>query len=476
MRFIILFVTLSCSITVMAQSSCNCIDVFSKVVQKLQINYIGYIDKITPNTKEFARITDSVQHAVNKANPIQCLTLINRWIAFFKDGHVSLRVNDELSKDSIRLLFQNAEQAPVTEADFKKYIDTHTGQLDSLEGIWEDDAKTYRFAVMRDGHKANRFTGFVLKADSVYWMPGQVKFKMEKTGKQYRMIYFNSIYHVPGAAPVQVTQRLMRLHLPLSIYNLNKSYPGKASNVAAVVKSRNPSFAILDSNTCLLTIPSAGTFIYKHEIDSMLNRFDAVIKRTPHLIIDVRNNLGGTETCFDNVMPLLYTRPVTSPWSLVLSTPDNINEVYAVTDYPGVSDSLKKVFIQWADSLRAHINTTYELLPVTTEVRKTIFPYPQKVSILINEYCASSTEIFLQRARQSDKVKLYGHHTLGAFDYSDANSSKVAGCNWYKLRYSTSRTGTAFSEPIDGKGFQPDVVIEDDAIDWIEYVRSLPLK
>ena len=51
----------------------------------------------------------------------------------------------------------------------------------------------------------------------------------------------------------------------------------------------------------------------------------------------------------------------------------------------------------------------------------TIYSQPNNIAILIDKNCASSTEEFLLMAKQSKKVKLFGHPTSGALDISTLN-------------------------------------------------------
>ena len=96
--------------------------------------------------------------------------------------------------------------------------------------------------------------------------------------------------------------------------------------------------------------------------------------------------------------------------------------------------------------------------------------YPKTVSVIINEYCASSTELFLLQAKQSSKVVIFGKHSAGAVDYSDAVTMKMP-CELFSLRYSTSRTNRLPAEPLDNIGIRPDVAIPDNIVNWVEFVQ-----
>lgn len=232
--------------------------------------------------------------------------------------------------------------------------------------------------------------------------------------------------------------------------------------------SLNPSFKILNEQTCILTIPSAR-LEYKGIVDSLLVLHKDVLRKTPHFIIDVRENRGGSTLVFDNLIPYLYTQPIITEGAMVLATEENIRNLYEVTDYPNVSDSMKAVFRTEAAALRAHIGTEYLLWNNDTFTMKQVLPYPEKISLLINQNVGSSTEMFVLKARQSKKVKLFGTHTAGVVDYSDVVPYMMP-CTLFAFGVPSSRTLRMPAEIIDNTGIPPNVEIPANTTDWVQFV------
>jgi hypothetical protein len=439
------------------------------MVNKMELNYIGFNDKVTPsNRKAYEHLTDSLQQSIAAADEPSCLRAMKKWLEFFNDLHVSVFINDDKANHhTIRKLFEHTRKIPLSEKELKIYLDNNTGP-DSLEGIWEDEARQYRIGIMRNKQHPDQFEGFVLKADSLYWMPGQVKMEIKKSGAAYELTAYASRDHAISAPAFKVS----RLRLEIGAYgSWYKTYPAESKRPAPFVMNTDPYFSTPGDKVCLLTIPSAG-MNNKSKVDSILQQQDAYIKRTPHLIIDLRNNTGGSVLCFEKLYPLLYTQPIITKGASVMATEDNVANYYDMWDFPGVSDSMKAVFKKDAQELRAHLGGIYPLWPPDTLKFDEVAEYPQKVSILINEYCASSTELFLLKARQSSKVRLYGTHTMGAVDYADAVTLKMP-CALFSLRYSTSRSDRLPDAPIDNIGIHPDVKIPADVKDWVKYVSNL---
>lgn len=472
MRYILLFYLCLLQLQVAAQH-CACADNFRYMVEKMEKNYVGFNDKVTAQSRNAYRIlTDSLLRQAGTADMRTCLSLMSGWLSFFKDGHVSVFVNEDSSNyQLIREMYSNTERVPLSRREFSAYLDKNAGKLDSLEGIWEDETGAYQLGIIHvPGAASAELLAFVLKADSLYWLPGQVKAKFSKEQGRYRIAAYYNRTHAYSTPQLSVKNKYV---FNIAGYgNWYRKYPaGPAMEQQKLANDRHPCFRIIDSTTCLLAIPSAR-LDYKGQIDSLLKANETLIKRTPHFIIDLRDNGGGSVLCFEKLLPLIYTRPFISEGASVLATPDNIRDYYAITDYPNISDSMKNVFKKEAEVLWAHEGQLYNLWPNDTLKFDTVFPFPGKVSVLINGNCASSTELFLLKARQSDKVTIYGQHTLGAVDYADAATSRLP-CGFFRLRYATSRSNRLPKEHIDNIGLQPDVLIPEQVKDWVQYVRIL---
>lgn len=450
-----------------AAQDCNCYDNLGFMVSKVEKNYAGFNDKITAlNNKAYKRFTDSLlKVAAREKEVIPCLALMRKWLDFFKDKHMAILVNEDTAHYSaIRKLFSHTPTVKMPEQELKAYLDK--GVRDSLEGIWEDESGTYRMGIMRSAENpGSKFTAFILRADSLYWMPGQVKATLQKTGGQYKVISYLKRDHTKVfAPPATVAKDSFSIGEFGTWY---KVFPGKERQVA---ESYHPYFKVLDDTTCLLAIPSA-LLTYKGEIDSIMNRYDSQLRQTKHLILDLRNNGGGSFLCFDKLWPFIYTNPIITKGGSVLATEDNIRHYYEITDFPNISDSMKAVFAREAKELWEHKGTLYKLWKGDTTRFDTVLPRPARISVIINEYCASSTELFLLKALQSKKVKLYGRNTFGAVDYTDVVTEKPP-CALFKLRYPTARSNELPENPIDNTGIRPHVRIADDVKDWVDYVRK----
>jgi C-terminal processing protease CtpA/Prc len=99
--------------------------------------------------------------------------------------------------------------------------------------------------------------------------------------------------------------------------------------------------------------------------------------------------------------------------------------------------------------------------------------FPVKVAIICNQYNGSTDESFLLKAKQSNKVKVFGRPTSGVLDISNINKVDFPN-GQFQLIYSMTASLWLPAFSIDGVGIQPDYFIDDTIPeeDWIYFVQS----
>ncbi|MBV7529434.1 S41 family peptidase [Chitinophaga sp. sic0106] len=475
-HYVTLFLLLTCH--ALQGQDCNCGNDFRFMVQKVQHNYAGYDDKVTPsNQQRFAELTDSLRQVADQSDTYQCLGVMRTWLRFFRDLHMNVFIKEDTSNyDIIRRAFRQAETIAESPEAFTAYLARNVPALDTLEGIWEDETKTYRIGIKKGQQEdSSLFSGFILRADSIFWLPGQIKMKLRKTGGNYQIIAFYTRDHSLIIPPVTITGTTIDMGIYGIWHKVIQGDNGAAYTAISAARQREPSFRVLDRDNCVLTMPSFG-LAYKPMIDSLIKQNAPILATTRRLIIDLRNNSGGSVLCFENILPYLYTRPVITIGGRVRATAENIRDYYSITDYPNIGDSMKAVFRHELATLQLHVGEYFDLWPDDTLTLPGIRKYPASVAIIINGNCASSAEMFLLKAKQSSKVKLYGAHTMGAVDYTDVLATPMP-CSIFVLRYPTSSSNRLPDYPLDNFGIVPDVLIGEDIPDWVEEVwKSDPVK
>ncbi|MBO9676396.1 MAG: hypothetical protein J7577_23345 [Sphingobacteriaceae bacterium] len=450
---------------------CNCGDNFKFVVERIKKNYPGYSDKVNISDKsKFERFTDSLQSEANKAPKFQCLPVLRTWLSFFKDKHIGITYDDSsYSKEQIRSYYASDEKTVWTDSLFASYLSKNRSSLDSLEGIWKDNTGVYQIGIVKEN--TNDFIGFIIKADGVRWMPGQVKLRIVKKDNQYFLKYFRALDHSQNQLSLNKTKDTLTLGDGVVTSKWYKhSVAASPSNNRTLDSDSGPKFKILDDKTYVFEMPSFASPDYVNVMDSIIKKNSGEIDKRDHLIIDLRKNYGGTVLVYDKLIPYLYTNPILTEGARVLATEENIRDYYSKIP-SNASESRKKVLERNLSILKSHIGELYPLYPVDTVRMAEVRSYPKFVSLIIDKNTASAAELFILKAKQSSKVKLYGTNSSGAIDYLEVVRTKLP-CGFYSLGYPACKSLRLPGYPLDNVGIKPDIEIPAGISDWIEFVKA----
>jgi Peptidase family S41 len=457
--------------------NCNCGDNFKFVVERIKKNYPGYSDKVNfSNKNKFERFTDSLQNEANKAATYQCLPVLRTWLAFFNDKHLGVTYDDSgYSKEQIRTYYSKEEKTNWTDSLFASYLNKKQSGRDSLEGLWKDQSGAYQIGIVRDKGNKNDFIGFIIKADGARWVSGQVKLKISQKDGQYFLKYYRAVDHSLNS--LSFTKR--KDTLTLGDANVtSRWYKNSVIVPQPSQKEQNTAvssvFRILDDKTCLFEMPAFASLENVKVMDSLIKKNAGELDKRDHLIIDLRNNYGGSVLGYDKLIPYLYTNPILTEGASVLATEENIRDYYSHVP-SNASDSRKKVLERNLSILKSHVGELYPLYPVDTVRMPEVLSYPKYVSLIVNKSTASAAELFILQAKQSSKVKIYGTNSSGAIDYLEVVRTELP-CGFYRLGYPACKSSRLPDYPLDNIGIKPDIEISLETSDWTDFVRKHRVK
>ena len=447
---------------------CNCLEQFDWLQQKLALNYSGYRDKVTAENKAaFEQHTAAFREKIAASTAdTNCLRLLTDWSRWFRDGHVQLYLKGGGAQEApevIRARYAGWEHIDLTEAAARAYLDL-PGR-DPMEGIYKPGEGSYRVALIRKASPERDFAAIILNADSVWWMPGQVKFDLKQGPPgQYTARYYMRDHSERNPAVTFEAGKLSFTDLGAWY----RQYPGKP---VAPEKTHVFTIARLDTATLLLRVPTMNEGV-RQELDSLINANSTQLERTPNLIIDCRGNGGGSDITFLPLQPYVYSGPVKGYNMQTYATDDNIEKYRRLRTNKDFPKKYRRYFSHIERKLRRNKGKFVGKCKEATEGIKKIKPYPRKIAILIDGGCASSCEQFVYNARQSNRVTLIGQHTAGIFDYGNLHSLEFP-CGQFTLWYPTSRSCRVDAgQGIDGKGIPPGVRIDDEKTDWVAFARD----
>ena len=448
---------------------CNCTEQFHWLRQKLAGNYSGYRDKVTVQSQaEFDRHTAGFQPKIAQSQAdTTCLRLMYEWARWFRDGHVQLYAKAGPTTDDpaeIRRRYTDWEKISLTEPEARVYLD-QPGR-DPVEGIYQNAEGNYRVAVIQNSTSERDFAAVVLKADSIWWMPGQVKFDLKKAKS---LSTFMSRYYMRDHSQRNPSVTFSDSKLEFSeLGTWYKQYPGTPSIPA---KTQIFTLTKLDSQTLLLTVPTFNESV-RLELDSLVKANAALLERTPNLIIDCRNNGGGSDITFYPLRSYVYSGPVKDYRGQIYATEDNVQKYENLRNNKDFPKKYRRQFGRMAKKLRRHMGEYVGKCGIATDRFRKIKPFPKQVAILINGNCASSCEQFVYYSEQSTRVTLIGQNTAGILDYGNLHNLDFP-CGKFGLAYPTSRScGVEVGKGIDGVGISPDVRVGEKEKDWVEFARQ----
>ncbi len=477
MKKTILIVLLALPVFVNAQN-CDCEKNFNWAKETFEQNDAGFTYAIEKKGREtYEQHNYLFEQKVKNIEDINvCVQTIYEWMKFFRSGHIGVQVmfnpNDETnentqSEQDIIEKFKDWEKIEINVKEFKEYLDTKKEK--DFEGIWISEPYEIGIKKVED-----KYLGFIIKADGIYWREGQIKFKIDSSNSS--TFYMKNHFPQNFEQTVLIGEDLIEMGFIL----LSRKYPEikkEKADIARYIKTMeadSPYFEKVNENTTLLRIPSFA-WQQKQKIDSVISANKESILQTPNLIIDIRNNGGGSDESFEELLPLVYTNPIRTIGVELLSTPLNNQRMLDIINekYGKVDDKEKRRYQEYYDKLEQHIGEFVMLneYPVTITTYDTIYPNPQNIGIIINEFNGSTTEQFLLAAKQSKKVKLFGTTTAGILDISNMYFVP-SPCNQFGLAYCISKSKRIPEMAIDGKGIQPDYYIDKDILkyQWTDFV------
>lgn len=472
MKRIILITLLVFPLLANAQD-CNCEKNFNWVKETFEKNDAGFTYVINSKGNETYQKHNAI--FLNKVKNIsdlnECVKTIYEWSTFFRKGHIGFqnvqsKAPKKLSKQEIIKKYKDTEKVNIDLENFKDYLKSKKTQ--DYEGFW--DANQFKVGVKKIG---NEYIGFITEADGTYWTKNQVKFKIKSDGsvdfymKDHSKHTFNSADFIGTNFLEMGFVNLVRVGT--EIEPEVKKYLNK-------IFTRKPFFEKLNKKTAYIRIPSFRNS-NKKNIDSLILAHKSEILKTENLIIDLRNNGGGSDRSYEELLPIIYTNPIRTVGTEFLSTETNNRRMleFSKDTVNGFDqkfkDFAKKSYIKLSKHIGEYVNLEDKLIRTTTFGE--IYEYPKNIGIIINDRNASATEQFLLASKQSKKVKLFGTTTAGVLDISNMYYVK-SPCEEFEFGYGLSRSARIPGMTIDGKGIQPDFYIDKTIPKhkWIEFVTK----
>ncbi|NSL89997.1 hypothetical protein ECE50_024365 [Chitinophaga sp. Mgbs1] len=443
-------------ITANARQRCNCERKLDSLKLFVENNYAGFSARVTTTgLPAYQAEYDTYRRQAARINSEKyCYYLLGKWINAFNDKNLHIS-GGRFAPDSLPLTVDRVRDL---------YLKTAA----DIEGIYQQGS-VYTIAVVKSARGLRTYAGVIIHSAVGSWQPGHVKLELIPAGYgYYDVIMYGKDYGASRGATD--TTALLAAQGWKKVGRNVVAAPRKVTAAEVLFPeetSGNAYYRQLDSSTGYLRLKSVSAA----SIDSVISAHSGQLRRNARMVLDLRDNNGGTDLVYRSIRPLLYT----GPWQLegddFLATPENIRrfeqEVAAAESLPSGEREKYRQLIHRSDTAPG------KFIPFTPDETITlpeVLPYPARIAVIMNRNSAGAAEQLIIESRKSSKVKRLGEPATGAAD--------AAGC-CHKQFYSPdlilawpvtrSRRITA-GEVADGKGIQPDVKVDLSRKGWLEEV------
>lgn len=203
------------------------------------------------------------------------------------------------------------------------------------------------------------------------------------------------------------------------------------------------------------------------KMEAYLNTYAFDLLSCSSLIIDVRDNPGGTDASFYNLLAYCFNDEIALSMIDTEEIEFNMTERNYQLRMPRLKKNLSNqedqslidYYNKFVDFMDANRNKGFVKMDFYHSSSDRIikgYAHITDVIILIDSDCLSSAESFVNIAKTSNKVKLLGRPTGGALDYCNLAEQKYN--NRFSFKYPTSRSGNIdLGKSVNNVGIIPDI-------------------
>lgn len=473
-KILVLLLTVTFAQKTFSQNQCNCSENIDFVAKQIEENSASFANQVIEYDR-FSEYNKHKKHIQIIAKQIktqkECLGIIQYYLSFLRDAHQKLYLTNDYypfksfndSIDVKKFINGNVDNFPI-----KKMV------TKGILGNWHYKDGTYSVQIQKNSQNGRKFVGVLLDTirnnNQFLGNKGDLKIEIYKNYKDELYAVYWSFGQQPSSYKVEYNDDVLKLGRSLIFYRDNSKT--KTSNQYKIPDSTY--FEELSYQTNYLRI-NTFDFENKKNIDSILiNKREKILSKD-NLIIDVRNNGGGSDLSYYPLLPYImdkkiYQNPIaaSSIWVSKDNFQDYYNERY-LYDVKTKQDSINAD--NEIEELRKYIGK-FEPYEKTTSTVDSLLPFPKKVYVIQNRWDASSTEGFILTAKQSEKVKTFGENTGGFVSYGEWRKLDIPNLPaWISL----TQKKMIFYDDSDFEmiGIKPEIELNpDEERNWIEIVKQ----
>lgn len=350
-----------------------------------------------------------------------------------------------------------------------KYLAENKKNKDRNIGLWINDLQTDILGVISVDEKKKIYEGYILhSSDSA--KVGKLVLRFKAENKQSNLCEFINTYF--QYRQFSLVTHLNKREFQIGSYSRWRRLSNNELTKKSLVSpySYSASIHIEKKGVVIVKIPdNSGENI--QVVDSLVQTYKKEIENSRLLVVDIRNNPGGTIRVYSKLLPYIYTNEIKRPDGYIYVSEDllqyerkNLKKIDSVKNSEEYSSQIKYI-----DSLNKLVGKKI-LYKGKSKIYEAVNPGPIKVALLVNYGCMSAAEAMILDFKQSKKVVVFGEKTAGAIDnlntFAMRTPSELYSMWMPTFRSIASETHAHYSRI----GIEPDVYIKKKDKDWIQFL------
>ncbi|SRR5690554_744651 len=474
MKITLIIIIAFFSNSVFSQKKCDCLQILNYVSKQIENNSASYAHQVI----EYKRQNEYNKHkkqifkiAKETKTEKECLGIVRYYLSFLRDSHQELYITNTYYP------FKSFNDTVAVKKFIKENVKNYKlikNNPKEILGNWYYENGLFSIQIQKNNKKGREYIGILtddLRNNNQFLgYKGDLKIDFYKNDIGELVAIFWSFGQKPSFYKVEFNQDTLKIGRNLTFYRNH-------------IDIKNQDYFKLPDSTYFKQISNETNYFRIHSfdfenktvIDSILKENKEKLISKENLIIDVRNNGGGSDLSYYPMLPFImdkksYKNPIaaSSIWVSKDNFQDYYNERY-MYDVTTKQDSLNTD--KEIEELRKHIGG-FEPFVKTSSNIDFIYSHPKKVYIIQNRGVASSTEGFILTAQQSDKVKTYGENTGGYVSYGEWRKLEIPN---FPAWISMTQKKMIFYDDSDFEtfGIKPYIELNSDfEKDWINIVQK----
>ena len=355
-----------------------------------------------------------------------CIIYLDQYAALLKDHHSDIGFNlsrIDLSTPDLVADFKKSEnyqrfkKVTIDSTQFTSMLNKKN--IEDVEGIYSN-GKSIIFGIVKNENDTSSYSGVVLKSNKLL-DAGHVLLELTRTQGNTFNVTYNAGLMGFNIQKLIKNQKIENGLIPS--FGFSKTNP--------ISNEKEYEFKVLNDSTNYIKLSS-----FDGKLSDKLNSFyDSIhmnIISRPYLIIDIRNNGGGSEKSYLNLLKYAYTNPLKIDSALVWVSPENIKR------YEEESVERNRELI-----IRMKASKPFTFIPQTLDGENiwsldSTMMYPKKIALLYNRGTASAAEGMIVYFTQSNKVITVGENSGGYIGYGNVMTTQTP-CGKFTIRSTTTK-------------------------------------